>query len=206
MWWRLLSRRPPSAAAFFDVDWQAAGGKVVVPQLGSPLEELIERDEIRLTAGPNGGEIRGPVPLRAGTAVAHYTDVSEVLTAQHYRLQWWREPFRNSAALLHHRAPRELRVGSRGLASTSTRFQERRLVDHPGILRCWCRPHRHLRGPDRVSGTTPGAARRPAAAREEVPRPGEWLPQSWPVGRNHRLRARRRRRTCVARRSISTSR
>ena len=184
MWWRLLTEGPgSSAAAFFDVDWQAAGGKVVVPQLGSPLEELIERDEIRLTAGPDGGEITigsQRFPLRAGTDVTHYTDVSEALTAQHYRLQWWREPFRNVRRFFTIDDLVAVRVEEPWVGEHVDTIP-RRLVDHPAFSGVRVDHIDGLADPTAYLERLRGLLGDRLLLVEKILAPGEWLPQSWPV-------------------------
>lgn len=95
-WWAMLRDGPHSAAAaWFDVDWEQTGGKVIVPQLGQPADELVERGELTVFAGDDGHEIRyGPLrfPMAAGT---EGLPVREALAAQHYELVWWRSPRRN---------------------------------------------------------------------------------------------------------------
>ncbi len=89
-WWAMLRDGPASVAArWFDVDWAAADGKVILPVLGEPLADVVGRltvvgDELRL------GEQRWPLtPGTEGLAPA------DALARQHYALQWWRDPARN---------------------------------------------------------------------------------------------------------------
>ncbi|MDW3216642.1 MAG: malto-oligosyltrehalose synthase [Ilumatobacteraceae bacterium] len=95
-WWEMLRGGPESpAAAWFDVDWEYAGGKVIIPQLGAPVAELVERGELTVAAGDDGHEIRyGPLryPMAAGT---EDLPIDEALAAQHFELEWWRSPRRN---------------------------------------------------------------------------------------------------------------
>src|SRR5829696_152279 len=89
-WWAMLRDGPGSdAARWFDVDWAAAGDKVVLPVLGSPLDDVIGDLEIaegELCLGPQRW------PLRRGTEGMAPADALE---RQHYRLLWWRAPERN---------------------------------------------------------------------------------------------------------------
>ncbi len=96
-WWQLLREGPSSPAAdWFDVDWAAGGGRVVLPVLGEPLEELVAAHALRVEEGPYGrrelriGEQRFPLAVGTGDG-----PIEEVLAAQHYVLQWWRDPRRN---------------------------------------------------------------------------------------------------------------
>jgi (1->4)-alpha-D-glucan 1-alpha-D-glucosylmutase len=89
-WWAMLRDGPASEAArWFDVDWESADGKVILPVLGAPLADVagslvIVDGELRL------GTQR--FPLADGTA-----DLApgEALERQHYRLQHWQQPERN---------------------------------------------------------------------------------------------------------------
>jgi (1->4)-alpha-D-glucan 1-alpha-D-glucosylmutase len=90
-WWAMLRDGPDSKAArWFDVDWAAADGHVILPVLGQPLDEVIGElelvgDELRL------GTQR--FPLAPGTE--SFASAADALARQHYRLQWWRDPARN---------------------------------------------------------------------------------------------------------------
>ena len=49
MWWSMLERgRESPFATFFDVDWEAGGGRLVLPVLGDPLDSVLERGELRI--------------------------------------------------------------------------------------------------------------------------------------------------------------
>ncbi|TXJ86911.1 malto-oligosyltrehalose synthase [Streptomyces lavendulae] len=83
--WEVLREGPESAyASWFDIDWDAGGGRVLLPVLGAPLgAELghlrVDGDTLRL---------RDQVlPLRAGT---ERLPLPELLDAQWYRPVWWR--------------------------------------------------------------------------------------------------------------------
>ncbi|MFJ2199708.1 malto-oligosyltrehalose synthase [Streptomyces violaceusniger] len=83
--WEVLRDGPESAyARWFDIDWQAQGGKVLLPVLGGPLGE--EWDRLRV----EDGALRyydHAFPLRPGT---EGLPLAELLDAQWYRLGWWR--------------------------------------------------------------------------------------------------------------------
>ncbi|MGW2653015.1 malto-oligosyltrehalose synthase [Streptomyces sp. NPDC001478] len=71
-------------ARWFDIDWAAGGGRLLLPVLAGRLGE--ERERMRVD-----GEVlrygEQEFPLRAGTA---RLGLPELLDAQHYRLAWWR--------------------------------------------------------------------------------------------------------------------
>ncbi|MCX4735566.1 malto-oligosyltrehalose synthase [Streptomyces sp. NBC_01363] len=83
--WEVLREGPGSPyARWFDIDWAAGGGKVLLPVLGGRIGEEIgglraDGDVLRY------GEHE--FPLRTGTAGL---PLPELLDAQHYRLGWWR--------------------------------------------------------------------------------------------------------------------
>ena len=92
-WWDVLQHGQESEHAnFFDIDFNAFDGKVLIPILGS------EDDLEQLTLGPGGFEIYGTkFPLAPGTAddVDFQSYVTpdktrEVLDRQHYILADWR--------------------------------------------------------------------------------------------------------------------
>jgi (1->4)-alpha-D-glucan 1-alpha-D-glucosylmutase len=93
-WWELLREGPQSPyAPWFDVDWAAQDGRVLLPVLGDRLEAELPR----LRVGPAGpDEPDGPavlhyydqvLPLRPGTEAL---PLPELLDQQWYRLAWWR--------------------------------------------------------------------------------------------------------------------
>ena len=95
-WWGLLRDGRQSAFAhWFDVDWEAEGGTVLLPVLGSPLAEVLEAGD--LVVDGHGGRSRDEAVLRYHDhefPMAPGTDglpLAELLDAQHYRLCFWRE-------------------------------------------------------------------------------------------------------------------
>ncbi len=100
-WWRQLLRhgRSSPAAAIFDVDWEAPGcdGRVILPVLAAPLEEVLDAGELTLATAPDG-----PVVCHGGRCYPLRPDgpppgapLEQVLAAQHYVLSCWRDPARN---------------------------------------------------------------------------------------------------------------
>ena len=104
-WWDVLANGESSAFAhFFDVDWEAQEGKVLLPVLGAPLGEVLAEGTLTLAEGAGGTELahfEQRFPLAAGSA--HLLDelrgprgdrrrraVEALLDAQHYRLSYWR--------------------------------------------------------------------------------------------------------------------
>ncbi|HEY8982474.1 MAG TPA: malto-oligosyltrehalose synthase [Streptomyces sp.] len=83
--WEVLREGPGSPyARWFDVDWEAGGGRMLVPVLGGPVGEVLEQLAVV------DGTLRyhdHVLPLRDGTA---RLPLPELLDAQWYRLAWWR--------------------------------------------------------------------------------------------------------------------
>jgi len=100
--WSVLRDGPDSAyAGWFDIDWSAQDGAVLLPVLGSRLGDCVRRGELRIDpagdpAAPRTGGL-GPepvlryfdhvFPLRPGT---EKLPLPELLAEQHYRLAYWR--------------------------------------------------------------------------------------------------------------------
>jgi (1->4)-alpha-D-glucan 1-alpha-D-glucosylmutase len=91
-WWDVLKHgRDSEFAGFFDIDWEAQDGRVLLPVLGAPLVEVLEAGELEV--GRHEGEevVRyheHRFPLAPGTESA--ADLTELLARQHYRLAFWR--------------------------------------------------------------------------------------------------------------------
>ncbi|MDT0573178.1 malto-oligosyltrehalose synthase [Streptomyces sp. DSM 3412] len=83
--WEVLREGPGSAyARWFDIDWEAQGGRVLLPVLGGPLGAEIEQFVV------DGRELRyydHVFPLREGT---EKLPLPQLLDAQWYRPAWWR--------------------------------------------------------------------------------------------------------------------
>ncbi|QES57285.1 malto-oligosyltrehalose synthase [Streptomyces venezuelae] len=82
--WEVLRDGPASPyARWFDIDWEAGGGQVLLPVLAGPAQECeLRADGEVLRYGEQ------EFPLREGTAGLA---LPELLAAQWYRPAWWRE-------------------------------------------------------------------------------------------------------------------
>jgi len=125
-WWDVLTRGPQSRwARAFDIDWAHGGGKVRLPLLGAPLDDVLAARELRIVPpGVDAGGAAGSdaatdaigaatfgyaryfdhvLPLAEGTAPAAATDdpdtVRDVLERQHWQPAFWQD----EAAVLNYR-------------------------------------------------------------------------------------------------------
>jgi (1->4)-alpha-D-glucan 1-alpha-D-glucosylmutase len=84
--WSVLREGPRSPYAdWFDIDWDALGGQVLLPVLGAPLPDVL--DELSVA----DGELHyydHRFPLRPGTQTL---PMAELVAAQWYRLAYWRQ-------------------------------------------------------------------------------------------------------------------
>jgi (1->4)-alpha-D-glucan 1-alpha-D-glucosylmutase len=90
-WWDVLENGPASAHAdAFDIDWDAGGGKVRIPVLGSP-DDVAKLEVVAAGAGGDGAaELRyfdNRFPIAPGTGEG---TPQEVHARQHYELVDWR--------------------------------------------------------------------------------------------------------------------
>lgn len=95
-WWFLLrDGRESDHAHWFDVDWEAEDGRVLVPVLGQPLDAVLAAGELSVEGG--GGPHHDETvlryhdhvfPVRPGT---ESLGLADLVAAQHYRLVDWRE-------------------------------------------------------------------------------------------------------------------
>ena len=173
-WWSVLRDGPASPyAEWFDIDW--ATGKVMVPILGAPLDEVL--DELKV----EDETIRyydHVLPLAPGTSVAG--DLLAILEQQHYRLCHWQV----AAEELNYRrffdvttlAGVRVEVPSVFDATHDVLLQQVRSaavdglrIDHPDGL---ADPGGYL---DRLAQETDGAW----VAVEKILEPGEQLPDTW---------------------------
>lgn len=94
--WSVLADGPDSPfAAWFDVDWSAGDGAVLMPVLGDRIGAVLARDELRLVDEEVPGVGTTTVlryhdhvfPVRAGTEAL---PLAELVERQHYRLAYWK--------------------------------------------------------------------------------------------------------------------
>jgi (1->4)-alpha-D-glucan 1-alpha-D-glucosylmutase len=93
--WSVLSEGQHSShAAWFDIDWDAEGGRILMPVLDGPLDENLDKLLIVERADkPELAYFDHRFPLAAGTAalaVGDHSNLRKLLDAQHYRLADWR--------------------------------------------------------------------------------------------------------------------
>jgi (1->4)-alpha-D-glucan 1-alpha-D-glucosylmutase len=91
--WSLLGGGPGSACAnWFDVDWAAGGGRMLLPVLAGPVASSMQDLKVDPNGGPDGEPalryFEYELPLRPGTAGLALPDL---IDAQHYRLASWRD-------------------------------------------------------------------------------------------------------------------
>lgn len=107
LWELLRDGRDAATADWFDVDWKAGGGRLGLPVLGGPLEEILdagelEIDEIDDDPGTGGRSLviryhDHVYPVALGTegeakpGDRDAATVRAVLDRQHYRLTSWRD-------------------------------------------------------------------------------------------------------------------
>ena len=94
LWSMLRDGRESAYAAWFDVDWDAAGDRIVVPILGGAVEEALVSGELVLATdgGVAGDETvvryyAHELPVRPGT---EHLPMPELLDRQWWRLESWR--------------------------------------------------------------------------------------------------------------------
>lgn len=90
--WAMLRDGPGSPYAdWFDVDWAALDGKVLLPVLGDPLPDVLGQLTVEYDKRADGKVLRyyeHAFPLKAGT---EDLPLAELVEAQHYRLAYWRQ-------------------------------------------------------------------------------------------------------------------
>ncbi|MDQ3485552.1 MAG: malto-oligosyltrehalose synthase, partial [Actinomycetota bacterium] len=109
LWELLREGRHSKSASWFDVDWDLCDGRLGLPVLGAPLDEVIASGELTLDTVDADGS--GPervlryhehvFPLTDGTheGASDNVDIADLAAGQHYLLGSWREKER----LLAHR-------------------------------------------------------------------------------------------------------
>ena len=99
MWWDVLKHgRASRYEPYFDIDWDTdiddLTGKVLVPILGDPLDEVIARNELTIETGdePALRYFDHRLPLAPGTEDG---DVADVVARQHYLPAFWKRAVRH---------------------------------------------------------------------------------------------------------------
>jgi (1->4)-alpha-D-glucan 1-alpha-D-glucosylmutase len=198
-WWKdVLTRGRESAfAACFDIDWESSDfqkrGKVLLPVLREPYQELLAGRQIKLQTGDGGhwlcyAGLKFPVAsgsFPGGDLKQINEDVGamdDLVKRQNYRLVFWKQGdgelnyrrFFNITSLAGLRVE-DLKVFDDSHKLVRAWMQKGWLdglrVDHPDGLRD---PARYLR---RLRDMAPNAW----IVVEKILEPGEPLPQNWPV-------------------------
>ena len=121
--------RTATAARWFDVDWDAADGKVILPVLGEPLDDVA-----RATSTVVGGELRlGAAALAAGARHRAAAAGRRRSRRQHYRAAVVAGPGAQRAALLHDRRPRRPCGSRTPIVAAVVDTVPRLLADHPAF-------------------------------------------------------------------------
>ncbi len=182
-WWDVLAKgRSSDSARFFDIDWDALGGRVVLAVLADPYGDVLDRNEI--TIDSEHGEVRyfdHRFPLAPGS-LDGAGSVHEVLERQHYRLAHWRTAqhtlnyrrFFDVNTLIGVRVEDDDvfdAVHRRALQWVADGVAQGVRVDHPDGVRD---PAGYLR---RLREAAPDAW----IVIEKILEPGEALPPEWPV-------------------------
>ncbi|MCI2266096.1 alpha-amylase family glycosyl hydrolase [Sediminivirga luteola] len=178
-WWDVLRHGRESAyAGFFDIDWDAGDGRIVLPVLGSA------EDLAAVTVDAGAGVLRyyeHAFPLAPGTLGPTHgsQELSAVLAAQHYTLVSWREDHRlNYRRFFAVKELAGLRVEEPAVfdaahAEVARWFTEGLVdgvrIDHPDGL---ADPRGYL---ERLAELTGGAW----TLVEKITEPGEALPDDW---------------------------
>ena len=95
--WSVLAEGPDSPYAdWFDVDWSAGDGALLMPILGNRIGEVLAAGDIAVVTETVPGEetpravlryFDHVLPVRAGT---ENLPLAELLDRQHYRVAWWK--------------------------------------------------------------------------------------------------------------------
>ncbi|WP_353953229.1 malto-oligosyltrehalose synthase [Knoellia sp. S7-12] len=95
LWSLLREGRESAAASWFDVDWDVDDGRILMPVLGSTLDEVLAAGELSVASdgGVNGDETvlryyDHEYPVAPGT---EGLDLGDLVAGQHYRLANWRD-------------------------------------------------------------------------------------------------------------------
>jgi (1->4)-alpha-D-glucan 1-alpha-D-glucosylmutase len=92
LWSVLRDGQGSPYANWFDIDWTAHQGRMLLPILGRPLESCLGDLRVEAGGGPDGEPalryFDHVLPLRPGTAGLA---LPRLLESQHYLLAWWRD-------------------------------------------------------------------------------------------------------------------
>lgn len=177
-WWSVLEQGPDSRyARAFDIDWEAGGGKVLIPVLGSE-DDLNDPEKLQVRDGKLYYHEQA-FPLAAGTW-AEGDSAAEVHGRQHYRLMDWRRGDRelNYRRFFTITTLAGVRVEEREVLEEShaeiLRWVREGLVDglridHPDGLRD---PGGYLKDLQALTGGVYSVV-------EKILEPGEALPRDW---------------------------
>jgi len=182
LWSVLRDGRDSPYATWFDVDWPAQDGRMLLPILGAPVRDSLGDLRVEPDGGPDGGPVLHYydhcLPLRPGTS---RLPMHALLESQHHRLAYWRD----AAAELNYRRFFDINtlIGVRmedpavfdAAHAVVTRLMSEGLVDglrvdHPDGL---ADPRGYLR---RLAAATGGAW----VVVEKILEAGEELPADWP--------------------------
>jgi len=186
-WWELMSAgRDGRAGTYFDVDWLAPDPdldhRVMLPVLGAPLEEVLDRGELRIDEGPSGPELRYFEQRFPLDRDPRGIPLADLVDSQPYALTHWREALQrlnyrrffdiNSLAALRQEDPAVfVTVHALPLSLVERGDVQGLRVDHVDGLRD---PHAYL---DRLGPRAAGTW----LLVEKILEPGERLPRDWPV-------------------------
>lgn len=180
-WWATLRDGPTSSSAtWFDIDWKAGDGRVIIPRLGAPLADMLAAGEITRGVGDLGPEIRVHglrFPLAPGT---EDLELARSLEQQHYRLAHWRDPARNVRRFFTIDDLVAVRVEDRDVASVVDTVP-RRLAHHRAFAGVRVDHVDGLAAPgDYLRGLRESVGDRLLFV-EKIVAPGERIPEHWPV-------------------------
>jgi len=100
LWSVLRDGRDSPYATWFDIDWAAQDGRMLLPILGAPVPDALGDLRVEPDGGPDGEPVLHYfdhcLPLRPGTS---RLPMGSLLESQHYRLAYWRD----AAAELNYR-------------------------------------------------------------------------------------------------------
>jgi (1->4)-alpha-D-glucan 1-alpha-D-glucosylmutase len=92
LWSVLRDGRDSPYATWFDIDWAAQDGRMLLPILGGPVPDSLGDLRVESDGGPDGEPVLRYfdhcLPLRPGTS---RLPMSGLLESQHYRLAYWRD-------------------------------------------------------------------------------------------------------------------